>query len=110
MARTIQQIAKREIEVLEDEVASGVKIRSIEDLVSVTLRMVEGVVAGTDDNRRAVVHYLGIRTVLGALKIDLEAKKAGFIALGGIAMSAEKIDGNNSKPNIENSSTDKKKK
>jgi len=86
------------------------KISGIRQLVDLNLKALQGVDAGTMDNRKAVVIFMGTRTVTGALKLALEAKKAGIAEVAGVEMLRPEKDLRSIEDKSSNGNKSKKKK
>jgi len=61
-----------------------IQLRTLEDLIGLNLKTLEGVVNETMDNKKAALIFTGSRTVTGTLKLGLEAMKLGMGSVAGV--------------------------
>ena len=62
----------------------AVRIKTLEDLITLNLKTLEQVVDGIIDNRRAQLIFTGSRTVSSTLKLGIEAMKLGLGKIAGL--------------------------
>lgn len=61
-----------------------IKIRTLEELISLNLNTLEQVVTNEIDNKKAALIFTGSRTVTSALKLGVEAMKLGMNKIAGM--------------------------
>ena len=69
---------------------SKVSVRTLEELITLNLSTLEDVVSGEIDNKKAALIFTGSRTVIGSLKLGLEAMKLGMTRISGVPIGDNK--------------------
>lgn len=77
-------MATKNINIESGKTVKKASIKSLEDLINLNLRTLEGVVDGDVDNKKAALIFTGSRTVTASLKLGLESIKLGMKSISGM--------------------------